>query len=304
MTILLRWLIDNAWVLYGACAVFALIFVVKALTAHKERSLALFTLERESATARVVQSWSTFFVFLALAAIIYVATRYVLPEVPLLDPSIPLPTATLMAGVEPVTPSPGPSQTPQVVVVTPVPEPSEVESGTSATVPPPPPTVPHAAEQTPTPVPDAPPTPIEGEAAAQPVSGDVSVRFGDFARLVGYTISSARTTTTLPLQLTLYWQATEGQSPIDYMVFTHLISEDGQLIGQHDGPPGGGSKPTTSWLTNESIVDLHTLEFRDPNYVGQATLVIGLYAPSGERVLTQSGADYVVLPLTIVIVAQ
>ena len=45
-------LIDNAWVLYGACGVLALIFVVKALTAHRERGLALFTLERETAQSR------------------------------------------------------------------------------------------------------------------------------------------------------------------------------------------------------------------------------------------------------------
>jgi len=303
MTILLRWLIDNAWVLYGACGVLALIFVVKALTAHRERGLALFTLERESASARVIQSWSTVFVFVALAAIIFVATRYVLPEVPLLDPSIPLPTATLVAGVEPVTPSPGPSPTAQAMAATPVPDPADAEGSSAPTVPPPPPTVP-AGEQTPNPEPDASPTPIPTEAVAQPVSGDVSVRFGNFARLVGYTVSAARTNTTLPLQLTLYWQATEDQSPIDYMVFTHLIADDGHLIGQHDGPPGGGSKPTTSWLTGESIVDLHTMEFIDANYIGQATLVVGLYAPSGERVLTDAGLDYVVLPVTIAIVAE
>jgi hypothetical protein len=304
MTILLRWLIDNAWVLYVSSGVAALIFVVKALTAHRERTLALFTLERERATSRVVQSWSTVFVFIALAAIIFVATQYILPEVPLLDPSIPLPTATLLSGVEPFTPSPGPSPTPGAAQATFTPAQAPEDVGPSPTVPPSQPTAPPASQQTPAPAATSVPTPIPTDVGPQSVSGDVSVRFGDFARLVGFTVSSMRTSTVLPLRLTLYWQAEAGQSPIDYMVFTHLIAADGHLVAQHDGPPGSGSKPTTSWLTGESIVDVHTMEFSDPNYVGTAIIRVGLYAPSGDRVLSGTGADHVELPVTIEIVPQ
>jgi hypothetical protein len=304
MTILLRWLIDNAWIFYVACGVGALIYVVRALTALRERGLALFTLERESATARLVQSWLTVLAFFALAAVIFATTRYLLPEVPLLDPSVPLPTATLMAGVEPVTPSPGPSPTPQAVFNTPAPDGPEVEDEPSPTIPPPPPTRPPDDEPTPTPDPGASPTLLPTQVAAQPVSGDLSVRFGEFARLVGYSVSTARTTSRTPLLLTLYWQALDRQSPIDYVVFTHLLAEDGHLVAQHDGPPGGGSKPTTSWRPGESIVDLHTMEFKDSGYLGQATLLVGFYAPSGERIGTETGADHVALPVTIAIVTQ
>lgn len=304
MTILLRWLIDNAWIFYVACGVFALVYVVRALTAQRERGLALFTLERESATARLVQSWSTVLVFLVLAAIIYVATNYILPEVPLLDPEIPLPTPTLMSGVEPITPSPGPSPTGQAFVGTPLAVATDSETGPAATVPPPPPTVPPAAEATPAEIPVSSPTVVPSEVALQPVSGDVSVRFGDFARLVGYTVSSAQTTTGTTLQLTLYWQALDGQSPVDYIAFTHLLAEDGHLVAQHDGQPGGGSRPTTGWAPGESIVDTHQMGFQDLEYVGPATIVVGLYASTGERVVTDAGTDYVALPVAISVVGR
>ena len=304
MTILLRWLIDNAWIFYVACGVGALIYVVRALSAQRERGLALFTLERESATARLVQSWSTAFVFVGLAAIIYVATTYVLPEVPILNPEIPLPTPTLMSGVEPITPSPGPSPTPQALVGTPLPVVNDGETGPNPTVPPAPATVPPAAESTPPADPGASPSPVPPEVGQQPVSGDLSVRFGDFARLVGYTVSRAQTTTGAPLQLTLYWQALEGKSPVDYIVFTHLLADDGHLVAQHDGQPGGGSRPTTSWTSGESIVDVHPMAFQDRGYVGIATIAVGLYEPSGDRVGTDAGGNYATLPVAITVVSQ
>ena len=303
MTILLRWLIDNVWVLYVVCGIGALIYVVRALAAQRERDLALFTLERESATARLVQSWSTALVFVALGAIVFVLTRFVLPDVPILNPDLPLPTATLVAGVAPITPSPGPSPTPQLLVGTPTPTIAGDEEGPSPTAPPPPPTAP-AAAATPTPGEAPPSTPVPTEAAQQPVSGDVSVQFGDFARLVGFTVSTVRTTTGAPLQLTLYWQALDGQSPVDYVVFTHLLAEDGHLVAQHDGHPAGGSRPTTSWTPGESIVDTHLMAFKDLGYVGSATLVVGLYVPDGDRVSTSTGADHVVLPVAITVIVQ
>jgi hypothetical protein len=180
-----------------------------------------------------------------------------------------------------------------------------VETGsTDPTALPAPTTAPAPSDATPTPPPEPTQAPLPTEAVAQPVSGDVSVQFGDFARLVGYTLSSATTTTRLPLQLTLYWQAMNGQAPTDYLVFTHLIADDGHLIAQHDGPPAGGSRQTTSWTAGESIVDLHIMEFKDATYTGGARLVVGLYAPSGERVLTNGGVDHFILPVAITIIPE
>jgi hypothetical protein len=83
-----------------------------------------------------------------------------------------------------------------------------------------------------------------------------------------------------------------------------LLAQDGHLLAQHDGQPGGGSKPTTGWAPGESIVDLHPMAFQDLEYVGPATIVVGLYASTGERVVTDTGADYVVLPVAINVVGR
>ncbi len=59
----------------------------------------------------------------------------------------------------------------------------------------------------------------------------------------------------------------------------------------------------TSWAPGETIADGHLLAFSDLTYTGPATLRVGLYDPgTGDRVLTNTGADYVVLPITLDIV--
>jgi hypothetical protein len=302
VTVLLRWLIENAWIFYVACGVLALIDFVRALTAHRERGLALFTLERESATARVVQSWSTVLAFIVLAAILYVATHYVIPEVPLLDPEVPLPTPTLVSGVEPITPSPGPSPTGQLILNTPQSGTAESQAEPTATFPPPP-TAPPSDESTPEGEPKENPTPAPTQVTVQSVSGDLNVRFGDFARLAGYTVSTVQPASGTTLELTLYWQALDAKSPVDYIVFTHLLADDGHLVAQHDGQPEGGNKPTTSWAPRESIVDYHPMTFQDLEYKGTARIVVGLYAATGERVIAGTGADHAILPIAINVVA-
>ena len=101
------------------------------------------------------------------------------------------------------------------------------------------------------------------------------------------------------MTLTLYWRALEGTSPLDYLVFTHLLAEDGHLIAQHDGVPANGTRPTTGWTVGEIIVDPHPMAFYDTAYIGAAEIVVGLYDPDAGRVVTEAGGDHVVLPLTI-----
>ncbi|RLC61204.1 MAG: hypothetical protein DRI48_11015 [Chloroflexi bacterium] len=127
-------------------------------------------------------------------------------------------------------------------------------------------------------------------------------RFGDFAELVSYSLPATEVTPTEPLALTLYWRGLEGTSPLDYLVFTHLISEDGRLIAQHDGAPAGGTRPITGWEAGEMIEDPHPMTFYDNTYNGSATIVVGLYDPATGRVSTATGADSAVLPTTITVV--
>jgi hypothetical protein len=288
MTILLQWLVDQAWVFYAACAVGVIIYVLRAWAAYRERNLALFTLERETATARIVRAWAMVLVFAVIGALIFASTTFILPTLPIFSAGTPPPTPTLAAGVEPLTrvtaPTPSPTFGPLVATFTP-----EAAAG-SAVTPPPEPAVSPTPEQTDTP---------EGA-----LSGEVLVRFSDFAELVSYGVPAAAVTTAQPLPLTLYWRGLEGTSSSNYMVFTHLLAGDGHIVAQHDGPPAGGTRPTGEWATGEFITDLHPMAFADTAYTGPARIAVGLYDPATGRVLTGTGEDRVILPITVNVIAQ
>ena len=286
MTILLQWLVEHAWVFYAACAVGIIIYLLRAMAARRERSLALFTLERETATARMARSWVMAFVFVVIGALIFLSSAFLLPALPMYGEGTPPPTRTLAAGVEPPTPGVTPTPSPTLGMVVPSLTPTITVTNTPA---------PTGPASEPTEVPTAAPTDTPEPA----ISGEVYVRFGDFAALVGYSLPAAEVTAGQPLPLTLYWQGLEGTSPTNYLVFTHLLSQDGRLIAQHDGAPVGGTRPTGEWATGETIVDPHPMAFADPGYTGLANIAVGLYDPATGRVPTGTGDDRAVLPVTI-----
>jgi len=287
MTILLQWLVENAWVFYAGCVVGVIVYAIRALTARRERSLALFTLERETATAQIVQSWAMVLVFVAIGVAIFVSATFILPD--LYSPGDLFPTPTLSAGVETFTPGITPIPSPTLGALVPT-FTSTVTSAPVPTLPPPEPT------ETPTPAPT--------DMPEITTSGEVRVRFGDFAELVGYDLPATEVTTAQPLPLTLYWRGLEGTSATNYLVFTHLLSQDGRLIAQHDGPPAGGTHSTTNWVPGETIVDSHPMAFYDTAYTGLAKIAVGLYDPATGRVVTETGGDSVVLPITIIVIPQ
>ena len=277
MTILLRLLVDYAWIFYVGCILGAIFYTVRALIAHRDRGLALFTLERETATSRVVRAWAMVLVLVFIGAAIFLSANFVLPD--LYDEmAIGTPTSIPLASVTPtidLTPSP----TPTFAVPT---------------------VAPTSAVSVPTPQPrstSAPATSVPAGAA----SGNVGIRFGSpaFAELASYSLSAVEVTTAQPIQLTLTWRALEGGSPVNYVVFTHLRSSDGNIIAQHDGPPGGGDRPMIEWASGETVVDVHSMVFVEGQrgYTGPATIIVGLYNPEsvGERVVTSAGVDYVTL---------
>ncbi|RLC53937.1 MAG: hypothetical protein DRI80_19670, partial [Chloroflexota bacterium] len=115
MTILLQWLVEHAWIFYAACAIGVIVYVVRAFAAQRERNLAMFTLERDTATARVIQAWAMVLIFVAIGTALFVSATFILPSLPIYGQGTPLPTSTPAAGVEPPTPSvtPTPSPTPK-----------------------------------------------------------------------------------------------------------------------------------------------------------------------------------------------
>lgn len=296
MTILLQRLVEYAWVFYAACGIGVVIYVVRALVAQRERKMSLFTLERDTATARIIQAWAMVLIFIAIGVVTFISVTLILPGLPIYDPGAPLPTATLSAGVEPPTPDVTSTPFPTIALLTPASTPLTATVPISTPLPPPEPT------ETPIEEPTETPTLESTEAPEAAISGELYVRFGDFAALIGYSLSSAEVATAQPLPLTLYWQALEGTSPVNYLIFTHLLADDDHLVAQHDGTPAGGARPTTGWIPGETIVDTHVMTFQDTAYTGPARILVGLYDPAGGRVVVETGDDYVVLPVAISVI--
>ena len=83
------------------------------------------------------------------------------------------------------------------------------------------------------------------------------------------------------LALTLTWSA-RAEPATDYAVFVHLLDADGELIGQHDGPPDRGNYPTSWWRSGDIVRDPHVLPL--PADLATARLRVGLYDPAtGQR---------------------
>ncbi len=99
------------------------------------------------------------------------------------------------------------------------------------------------------------------------------------------------------INVRLIWSV-EHPPLLDYSVFVHLLNADGVLVAQHDGPPGAGYAPTTTWGADQRIADQHSLLLPADLPAGDYTLAVGLYNPlTGERLALDGGDS---LPLTVV----
>jgi len=109
--------------------------------------------------------------------------------------------------------------------------------------------------------------------------------FGDGVRLLGYDLYMDEPVGGGQVKLTLYWQALDGSIEEDYTVFVHLYdSGGGGILAQHDGPPGCGAAPTSTWLPGEVVADVHVLSLPSDLPGGSASLVVGMYRfATGER---------------------
>src|SRR5205085_11443354 len=107
-------------------------------------------------------------------------------------------------------------------------------------------------------------------------------RFGTAARLIGYAVEGElRPGGTVAL--TLYWAA-DGATERPLTVFTHVLDAAEKVVGQHDGAPAGGARPTTGWSAGEFVLDRHRLTLDATLPAGQYALEVGLYDPaSGAR---------------------
>jgi hypothetical protein len=124
---------------------------------------------------------------------------------------------------------------------------------------------------------------------------EMSSAFGPAIVLGGYTLEPG--TTIRPgrdqnLTLTLFWKATE--SPLQALtVFTQLLGPDGKVAAQHDGPPDGGTQPTSGWSAGDAVVDEHVIPIDRALPAGDYKLITGLYDPvTGQRVSLSTGENF------------
>lgn len=113
-----------------------------------------------------------------------------------------------------------------------------------------------------------------------PIQTPLQATFGrpPLAELQGYELSHNEVTAGESLTLTLFWQA-HSTTSTNYVVFVHLLHANGDFVGQGDGVPAGGLRPTTSWRPGEIISDTHVIPVTSLTQPGPYPLYIGLYDP-------------------------
>lgn len=110
----------------------------------------------------------------------------------------------------------------------------------------------------------------------------VEATFGDQIGLLSFGAADSLTMGE-SLEVRLYWKALRPLEE-DYIVFVHVLSADGELVANHDGPPRGGECPTSTWLPGDVVPDVHYVELDPQTPAGIYQLWVGLYTwPGIER---------------------
>jgi hypothetical protein len=113
----------------------------------------------------------------------------------------------------------------------------------------------------------------------RPLAQESGAAFGPAIRLHSYEIDTADLRQSGVLTLTTQWQA---RAPIeqDYLMFAHVLDEQGQRIAQIDVPPGGPDVPTSAWNAGHYVTWYHPLPLRADLPPGTYWLAVGLYDPA------------------------
>jgi hypothetical protein len=94
-------------------------------------------------------------------------------------------------------------------------------------------------------------------------------------------LSSDRAAIGSPLRMTYRFEPTDRKIAGDFLVFVHVLDEDGERMwGDDHRPP----VPTSSWQAGKPVEYSRTVFVPNYPYIGPAQIRIGLYQPStGER---------------------
>ena len=116
--------------------------------------------------------------------------------------------------------------------------------------------------------------------------------FDNKMRLLGYDVIPDFPQRTV--EVTLWWKSL-ALMDTPYSVFVHLLDKDDQVRSAADSEPGNGTLPTTGWIENEYLVDVHLLSLADlPK--GVYRIEIGVYDPAtGARLKLLDGQERIIL---------
>jgi hypothetical protein len=128
-------------------------------------------------------------------------------------------------------------------------------------------------------------------ASATPVTGV----WQNGLALQGYSLSPQPARPGETLLVNLFWTTNQAVSE-NYIVFVHLLDEQGQIIAQNDALPRAGAYPVPWWQPGTVIEDIHPLILPPDLSVGVYYLTVGFYLPeSGQRLLLAGGEDNLTL---------
>lgn len=93
------------------------------------------------------------------------------------------------------------------------------------------------------------------------------------------------------VNLTLHWRDLSSPND-DYTVFVHVLDASQKIVAQHDQPPDGGKRPTSSWFPGDVILDHYQLVLPSSVQPGNYSIEVGMYLPSnGKRLPVSVGGQ-------------
>lgn len=93
------------------------------------------------------------------------------------------------------------------------------------------------------------------------------------------------------LSIQLFWE-TNALIEDSFVVFVHIINDQGELVAQRDSIPGNGFYPTTSWSTDFPTEDRFAIQLPPELPAGDYEVRAGLYEPTSGLRLRVTNGEY------------
>jgi hypothetical protein len=120
------------------------------------------------------------------------------------------------------------------------------------------------------------------------VAKPVQVDFGSAIQLYGYTLDTTDIRATGVMSLTVAWKAQEVITK-PYMLFVHVLNDQGEPVAKVDVPPAGLDYPIEAWQVNRYIKWVHPIPLPADLPNGRYWVALGIY----------DQADFARLPVSI-----